>query len=474
MKISSLIISILCASAFNSMAFQVKNNIDYLFNLSLEELLKVKVTGSTLTPKELKIVPSAVTMFTHQEINNLGLDTLDELMNLVPGFQSYRSSISSIDYPFSSRGRRIGNPGSEILILVDGTRLAEPRTSGSILIVPKYPLVQIERVEFIRGPGSAVYGSNAMMGVINIITRSNVNEMNVSYGFFNRRKGHLLTSKKIGGVTVDFFGYIDMDEGDNYRVEDTFSVNRIGTEDPRDLANLNMKLQWQDTFLNLQHSQYKVEDFYSFDNLSNGFNEESARLTIFSLKQDFDWRAIESYIRLDYARSRFTTSQQLSAPGTFAAISSPASDDALFGIADFNDNTETRILWNNDWGIKPQSSLQFGIELRHIHIPESFFENNFDVGDLTSGIIPIRYYGSLLATTLIQAASKRDIVGLYGQYQHQLFENTHLTLGLRHDDFSSIGSQLSPRFGFSAQSNFTRAFKRWTGTTPHQYRGRSQ
>ena len=107
-------------------------------------------------------------------------------MNLVPGFQSYRTSLSPISYQFSSRGRRIGNSGAEILILVDGMRLAEPRTSGGAIVTPKYPLMQVERVEFIRGPGSAVYGSNAMMGVINIVTRTGSNELALDVGSFNR------------------------------------------------------------------------------------------------------------------------------------------------------------------------------------------------------------------------------------------------------------------------------------------------
>jgi len=104
MKKSLLAFALFFAHVLNSMAAAA--NLDYLFKLSLVDLLKVKVTGSPLTPKELKTVLSAVTVFTHKEIYNMGLDTLDELMNLVPGFQSYRSSISSVHYPFSARGRR--------------------------------------------------------------------------------------------------------------------------------------------------------------------------------------------------------------------------------------------------------------------------------------------------------------------------------------------------------------------------------
>jgi len=90
------------------------------------------------------------------------------------------------------------------------------------------------------------------------------------------------------------------------------------------------------------------------------------------------------------------------------------------------------------------------VELRHINSPESVGKNNFDLGDLANfvnGNDPIRYYGELRATTVVQSESSRDIAGLYAQYQHVFFDTTYLTLGLRYDGFSNIGSQLSPRFG---------------------------
>jgi len=424
-----------------------------LFSMSLVELMQVKVTGSTLTPENLKTVPSAVTVFTHEEIRRMGLDSLDELMNLVPGFQSYRSSSTSIHSQISSRGRRIGSAAAEILVLVDGQRIDSPRGSGSALIVPKFPLVQIERVEFIRGPGAAVYGSNAMLGVVNIVTRSNDNEVSVSYGSFNRRQAYVLASQKTGEVKLDMFAHIEADDGDDYRVQDTFSSSRIDTDDPRRIADLNVKLNWQNTYINLQHYQYKVENFYELTRLSNNFNERDGQLSSISLKQDFDWRSINSWVWFSYSRTTLNISTQITPPGALAAISSPSSTDALFVEVEFDDYNEIRLQWHNDWAINVQSSLQFGFELRQIDAPEAIVNNNFDLGDLANGSVPIRYYGTLLPTTPVQAKSSRDIVGVYSQYQRQYFETTNLILGLRYDDFSGIGSELSPRLGLVQELN---------------------
>ncbi|RDH84559.1 MAG: hypothetical protein DIZ80_03570 [endosymbiont of Galathealinum brachiosum] len=437
-------------------------NEDFL-SMSLEELLQVEITGSTLTTENIKTVPSSVTVFTQTEISRMGLDTLDELMNLVPGFQSARSSFSSLIFPFSSRGRRIAQPSAEILVMVDGQRLQDPGTSGSAEIIPKYPLINIERIEFIRGSGSSIYGSNAMMGVINIISRSNENELSASLGSFDRKQIYLQSSNNMGDAVVDVFAHIDTDNGDEFNLQDTFSTNRIDTDDPRKLANLNIKVRWQDTQLNIQHNQFNSENFYEADGISNDFNERDAMLSSISLQHDFNWQSVTSYARLSYSRSELNISAQITPAGFFndgnPPESAPLSNDPLLVSPAFDNFTETRALLHNNWEINEKNSLQFGAELRHLNIPESIADNNFDIGELANGINPVTYYGTLQPTTTVQASSSRDIIGLYTQLQHQLFDQAQLTLGLRYDDFSDIDSHLSPRISIVQNLNQNHTLK---------------
>src|SRR3990167_9441370 len=145
---------------------------DDLLDLSMEELLEVKITSSTLHDESLKTVPSSMTVFTRADIRRLGLQNLNQLINLVPGYQGSRGDESSLSFPVSSRGRRVGTSGREVLVLVDGQRLNNDWTGGAGQQTSLIPIENVDRVELIRGPGSALYGSNAMMGVINIITRS--------------------------------------------------------------------------------------------------------------------------------------------------------------------------------------------------------------------------------------------------------------------------------------------------------------
>jgi outer membrane receptor protein involved in Fe transport len=444
-----LMITAICCSLFilAANAQDTTSSDSSYFDLSLEELLQVKVTGSTLTSENIRTVPSAVTVFTHKEIQRMGVNTLDELMNFVPGFQSYRTATTPVNYPFSARGRRIGFPAAEILILINGQRLAGPRTSGSEMLVPKFPLMHVARVEFIRGPGSVLYGSNAMLGVINIVTISDVNEVQIGYGSFDNKQIHLLISKQLGEVKLDLFAHHESDHGDDYRVPDSFTLNQIDTDDPRKMSNLDLKLQWRNTYINIQHNQIRADNFYAVDRVSNGVNQQKSELSSFSIKQHFRWASVDSWLWFSYSTSTFEVSDQLSAPGAFALISIPSSNEPLLFGANYKDYNEMRGQWHFDWKINDRSSLQYGIEVRHIDAPETRAISNFDLGDLANGTIPIRSYDSPIENAPLQSKSNRNIVGLFGQYQRQLFKTTYLTLGLRYDNFSHIGSNLSSRFG---------------------------
>ncbi len=424
-----------------------------LHKMSLDELMQVKITGSTRTPEDLRTVPSAVTVFTQTEIKLLGINTLDELVNLVPGFQAFRSSGASVISPFSSRVTKLGTKSAEILVIVDGQRFRDPRTGGCSAIVSKIPLQLIERIEFIRGPGAAAYGSNAMMGVINIVTVSGVNELNVSYGSFNRQRASLQASRSKGELKVDLSCLFETDDGDDYRVQDTFSPNQINTDDPRELASLSAAISWNNTKLSLKHYQTSMENFYIQARLSNGFNLRNTKFSSLSLKQSFDWRSTKSFFWLGYTRTRTDLAGQLSGPGDLTAISNPSSDDALFARVEYVGFNEVRAQWHSDLDISNRGDLQLGIEIRHLTSPEVVAKNNFDMGDLATGNYPIRYYGTMLATTMIQEESSRDILGIYSQYQNLLFERTHFTIGLRFDDFSGIASNLSTRVGLVQELN---------------------
>jgi len=423
-----------------------------LFSMSLEELLQVRVSGSTLTSESLSTVPAAVTVFTHQEIKEMGLDYLDELVNFVPGFQSYRTAQSPLQNPISSRGRLISIEASELLVMIDGQRADGPRSNGITVPLSKISLDYIEIVEFIRGPGSAIYGSNAMMGTINITTRSNVNAVKANFGSLNRKKASLQISKKLKGFELDLFTQLDSDSGENYTLADTFGTDQIATDDPRKIADFIFKLNKEDTYLNIQHHQYNSENFYELAGISNGFNERNGSLSAIALKQEFTWRGVESWIQIDYRETRVKLAGQLTPAGFLTEFSNPSSGDALFASGLFNDYSESHVQWHNNLSLHlnthATSHFQFGFEYRYVDAPQTKAKNNFNVGELATGTFPVTYYGALLPTTVVQTESSRNILAQYLQLQHSLTVDGQLTLGLRHDDVNQLGSKVSPRLAW--------------------------
>jgi len=204
---------------------------DNPFAMSLEQLMQVEITGATLTEKSLKNVPAAVTVFTREEISRLGMDYLHELLNLVPGYQSQRSSDMSTASNYSSRGRRQGANSREVLLLLDGRPMNDARTGGPVSGM-RVPLGQIERVEIIRGPGSAIYGSNAFTGIINVITAHDENQASLTTGTDNQQQAELHLSQKSGDWYARLFAHGVYEGGQDYTVHDTFTPSFITTEDP--------------------------------------------------------------------------------------------------------------------------------------------------------------------------------------------------------------------------------------------------
>jgi iron complex outermembrane receptor protein len=113
--------------------------------------------------------PNAITVITGDEIRASGLTSLPEILRRVPGAEVMSMGMSSANVSFRGFNQRISN---KVLVLIDGR--PEYQDFLGLTLWPLIPigLEEIERVEVIRGPGSALYGANAMLGVVNIITRA--------------------------------------------------------------------------------------------------------------------------------------------------------------------------------------------------------------------------------------------------------------------------------------------------------------
>jgi iron complex outermembrane receptor protein len=144
-----------------------------LSRMSLEELANVEVTSVSKSAQSLSTAPASIYVITRDEIMSSGALSIPEALRLAPNLQV--TQISSNDYQIGARGLA-GNLeaqafSNKILILLDGRSAYNPLFSGIAYDQIDVLMGDIDRIEVISGPGATLWGSNAVNGVINIITR---------------------------------------------------------------------------------------------------------------------------------------------------------------------------------------------------------------------------------------------------------------------------------------------------------------
>lgn len=139
--------------------------------LSLEKLMELKVVGASKYIQKQSEVAAAVSIITRDEIRAFGWRTIDQALSSLPGIHT------TYDRQYQYLGARgFGLPGdynTRVLVMINGNRVND-------LVYDQGPtgrqfpldMALVERIEFVAGPGGAVYGQNAMLGVVNVITRT--------------------------------------------------------------------------------------------------------------------------------------------------------------------------------------------------------------------------------------------------------------------------------------------------------------
>ncbi len=141
---------------------------EQLDGLSLAELMDVVVTSSSKKPERLADAPTAIYVITNDDIRRSGVTTIPEALRMAPGIQVAR--IDANKWAVSARGFN-GRFANKLLVLIDGRSIYTPTFSGVYWEAQDVVLEDIERIEVVRGPGATLWGSNAVNGVINIITK---------------------------------------------------------------------------------------------------------------------------------------------------------------------------------------------------------------------------------------------------------------------------------------------------------------
>lgn len=136
--------------------------------LSLDELMKLEVTTVTKLPQARLQAPASVYVLTQDDIRRSGATTLAELLRLVPGV--HVAEIDGNKWGIGIRGFT-DRLARAMLVLIDGRAVYSPLFAGTYWEVQDLPLDDIERIEVVRGPGGALWGANAVTGIVNVIRK---------------------------------------------------------------------------------------------------------------------------------------------------------------------------------------------------------------------------------------------------------------------------------------------------------------
>lgn len=139
-----------------------------LARMTLEELMGVQVTTISRSPRPAARVPAALHVITSEDIRRSGATSLAEVLRMAPGLQVAR--IDAGKWSIGARGFA-DRLARSMLVLVDGRAVYSPLFAGTYWETQHLVLEDVDRIEVIRGPGGTLWGTNAVNGIINIITK---------------------------------------------------------------------------------------------------------------------------------------------------------------------------------------------------------------------------------------------------------------------------------------------------------------
>ncbi len=151
-------------------------------------LTKEVVVSASRKSQSLNLAPASVGLVTRKQLLQAGTNSFDDAFNGINGITVTRSSNANVQ-SFSIRGASEvagGGIGNRVLLLLDGRPAITPESGGALWNL--VPLAAIERIEVIKGAYSSLYGSSAMGGIVNVITRTpdtaSHSDINLHYGAY--------------------------------------------------------------------------------------------------------------------------------------------------------------------------------------------------------------------------------------------------------------------------------------------------
>jgi len=442
------------------------------------------VSIATGAEKPIYLAPSVASIITAEDILATGATTLEEALVSVPGLH-ISLSFNRLNPIYSFRGIHTGaNP--QVLLLLNGVPLRQ-LFSGSRPNSLRMPVSNIERIEVIRGPGSAVYGADAFSGVINIITHTSAkqsySEVVLKAGSFDREGGWINSFKQLGNWDLQFNFDSDKSNGDRGRIVksdlQTALDNGFGTNASKAPGPLETRYNAITSSLALSNQNWNF-DLWLYKNEDAGVGPGAAQvldpkgrqdttLYLFDMKYTSDntgdWR-FETQANYYYGESK--SHFVIFPEGTRVLIDSDGNIVSSGGsVVDFPDgiigapvtmDQQTAIefrTYYKGWQ-DHQIRLAAGAQKHKLTAKD---QKNFGTGVIDGSSSPVD--GTLTDVSGTEYAfikdQERTVYHLSFQDEWKFLADWELTYGARADEYSDFGTTVNPRLAvvWSSSLNFT-------------------
>jgi outer membrane receptor for ferrienterochelin and colicins len=415
----------------------------------------------TRTPQMVTEVPAIMTVITAEEIKQMGARDMRDVLANVPGMQIGISAVGYSQIIF----RGMASHGSEkIKYMIDGHDVDISVTGGATLFFSDLAVDYIEKVEVLHGPGSALYGSDALLGVINIVTRKERNQDTASvttrFGSYDSQRYNMELGRSYG--TVHFWSnlnYYNTNGADVSIDEDGLSGNSLNADISSAPSNTNEWVERTDLSFGAGLGNWHFQAQYLNHN-DGGFYNPGFSLTDETVigrnyfwsdlrwKDDFFDDQLTLQTKLIYNRYSHDYDILLQPPGFLKQFPPPTGLTSL--SSGMRSITKAEL---EDLGAEAQADFYFtedhivtlGGEAKKTRL----FDVTHDANYNSTGPLPDIQDVSDTFNWMNQA--DRTFYSFYGQDQWHIRNNLLATFGGRYDHYDDFGSSFSPSLGLNWQ-----------------------
>lgn len=423
-----------------------------VLKMSLADLMNVQVVTASRTEQSVKDVPASVQVITSEQIRDRAYFTLEEALSDLPGFQ-FRNIVGFNSYVFMQ-----GAPSQNnlILLMVDGVQINE-LNSGGFYAGGQFNLSDVDQIEVVYGPASALYGTNAVSGIINIITKKPANN-----------SGHLTM---LGGNFNTGMVNFNLERYNSAKEKGFYISGQYKTTEKANLAGAAGDNNWTDDMENFENdisltAKFRVKDFSSgvfYQEERSSMSTQFKTVDDISLDKNTLWDIMFLNAYIKYSNSHHEK-WSLNSTGYYRnATVKPNTIDQIIMATDTSDGYQIGYFRPNHlFGIENQFNYKPGQKLLIIGgiIGEAeVLSNGYSITQSASEITAPPEPGK-------PPMLNNYLFSYYSQFRYQVFSELSLNAGIRHDFSNYYGQVFIPRIGlvfnhnkFNAKALYNKAFR---------------